>query len=115
MNQVFAALGDPTRLTLVRRLSLQDPQPLGHLVAGLPVTRQAATRHLHVLRDAGLVRVERVGREQRCSLDTRRLEAAERFLAELEATWDARLARLDALLNGLPSGGQHHGQPGDRP
>ena len=60
---LFAALGDQTRLALVVRLCAQGPQSIAKLTAGSDVTRQAVTKHLLVLADAGLVRGERDGRE----------------------------------------------------
>jgi DNA-binding transcriptional ArsR family regulator len=61
---VFAALGDSTRLALVARLRAGKPQSIAQLALGLPVTRQAVTKHLHVLSQAGLVRDFRRGRER---------------------------------------------------
>ena len=61
----FAALGDVTRLALVRRLSREGPTPISELVEGFKLTRQAVTRHLRVLESVGLVRGERHGREIR--------------------------------------------------
>lgn len=53
---VFAALADPTRLGLLRRLSADGPLSITRLSAGTGVTRQAITRHLQALGAAGLVR-----------------------------------------------------------
>lgn len=104
MTQVFAALGDPNRLEMVSRLVAQGDLRLGHVVANLPVTRQAATRHLHILRDAGLVRIERRGREQVCAIEPESLRAADQFLRRLEDQWDQRLSKLQKLLEYEDSG-----------
>jgi DNA-binding transcriptional ArsR family regulator len=61
---VFAALGDETRLSLVARLSAGEPLSITRLSSGENVTRQAITKHLHVLAGAGVVRSFRSGREQ---------------------------------------------------
>src|SRR5687768_10533868 len=61
---LFAALGDETRLTLVSRLSIGGPLSISRLTAGVEVSRQAVTKHLDVLSDAGLVRGARRGREK---------------------------------------------------
>lgn len=99
MTEVFAALGEPTRAEIVRRLATQGQLPLGLLVDGLGVTRQAATRHLYVLRDAGVVRVKREGREQRCELRLETVRKAEEWLKGLERVWDERLSALQRHLD----------------
>jgi DNA-binding transcriptional ArsR family regulator len=65
---VFAALGDATRLSLLGRLSADGPLSITRLSEGTGVTRQAITRHLYALGDAGLVRHARRGRSG-CELD----------------------------------------------
>lgn len=91
---IFAALGDETRLALVARLCTGGPQSIARLTAGSAVTRQAITRHLDVLADAGLVHDVRRGRERIWDLDTERLAEAVRFLDEISKQWDQALARL---------------------
>ena len=73
---IFAALGDETRLSLVARLSLGEPLSITCLSSGTKVTRQAITKHLHVLAEAGVVRGFRNGREQLWELQRRRLDEA---------------------------------------
>src|SRR5215510_5039124 len=77
---VFAALGDETRLALVARLCADGPQSIARLTSGSAVTRQAITKHLGVLADAGVVHDLRRGRERIWDLDTRRLDDARRCL-----------------------------------
>jgi DNA-binding transcriptional ArsR family regulator len=91
---VFAALGDETRLTIVARLSSGGPRSIAGLTEGSTVTRQAITKHLHVLAGAGLVRGVRRGRERIWELDSRRVDEAQRYLAEISKHWDAALERL---------------------
>jgi DNA-binding transcriptional ArsR family regulator len=91
---VFAALGDPTRLGLVARLCAGGPLSIARLTEGTDVTRQAVTKHLHVLEDAGLVRGLRHGRESVWELETRKLEAARHYLEQISQRWDAALFRL---------------------
>jgi DNA-binding transcriptional ArsR family regulator len=95
---IFAALGDATRLTLVRRLSTEGPRSISRLTAGTGVTRQAITRHLESLGDAGLVRNQKVGRERVYSPDLKRLDVAQQYLADVSAQWDAAAARLKAFV-----------------
>lgn len=95
---VFAALGDTTRLSLVRRLSSEGPLSITRLSEGSGMTRQAITRHLHALGDAGLVRGEMEGRQHLFSLDLKRLEVARTYLADVSAQWDRAAARLKAFV-----------------
>lgn len=95
---VFAALGDATRLRLLRRLSAEGSLSITHLSEGSGVTRQAITRHLYQLGAAGLVRHARRGREQIWDLDMKRLEKAKAFLDHVAAQWDAAAARLKAFV-----------------
>src|SRR5437764_4240343 len=70
---LFAALGDATRLALLDRLGTSGPQSITRLTAGSAVTRQAITKHLQILAEAGLVHDTRRGREHIWALDTDRL------------------------------------------
>ena len=95
---LFAALGDETRLTLVDRLCADGPQSITRLTAGAAVTRQAITKHLQILADAGLVHDVRRGRERIWALDTDRLDEARRCLDQIERHWDAALERLKRFV-----------------
>jgi DNA-binding transcriptional ArsR family regulator len=100
---LFAALGDATRLQLLRRLSADGPLSITRLSRGTGVTRQAITKHLHTLGAAGLVRHARRGRERLWELDRRRLETAKRYLDRISAQWDAAVERLRASVEQTPS------------
>jgi len=91
---VFAALGDPTRLALVARLGSSGPLSIARLADGTAVTRQAITKHLNVLSDAGLVRSARQGRERIWEFDATPLSDARRFLDDVSRQWDVALNRL---------------------
>lgn len=95
---VFAALGDETRLRLVARLCDEGPQSITKLTDGFDVTRQAVTKHLRVLEDAGVVRGSREGRESVWQIDPRRLEAARRSLDLISARWDSAIERLRTMV-----------------
>jgi DNA-binding transcriptional ArsR family regulator len=96
--RALAALGDETRLRLVARLSTGGPASIAGLVSGETVSRQAVTKHLEVLAQAGLARSQRRGRERVWELERRRLDDARRWLAGLSAQWDAALGRLKAMV-----------------
>lgn len=91
---VFAALGDETRLGIVARLCREGPLSITSLTRGTPVTRQAITKHLRVMEEAGLLRGTRQGRECSWELDTHRLEDVRRHLALISKQWDEALERL---------------------
>ena len=95
---VFAALGDETRLGLVARLCTGGPMPIARLTAGMGVTRQAVTKHLHVLAGAGLARGTRVGRDHIWEIEPARLDEARRWLGHIEGQWDEALRRLKAAV-----------------
>jgi DNA-binding transcriptional ArsR family regulator len=95
---VFAALADTTRLRLLGRLSVEGPLSITRLSEGTGVTRQAITRHLYTLGDAGLVRHTRRGRERVWELDRKRLEKAKRCLDQIGAQWDLAAQRLKAFV-----------------
>lgn len=95
---MFAALGDTTRLGLVRRLSAEGPLSITRLSEGSGITRQAITRHLDALGNVGLVRDSKEGRERVFSLDLKRVEVARQYLDHVSAKWDAAAARLKAFV-----------------
>src|SRR4051812_33961873 len=95
---IFAALGDETRLGLVARLCVDGPLSITRLSDGAIVTRQAITKHLHTLADAGLVRHTRRGRERIWELEAKRLEKARRYLDDISDQWDAAIERLAAFV-----------------
>ena len=95
---LFAALGDKTRLALLDRLGTGGPQSITRLTPGSSVTRQAITKHLHILADAGLVHEARRGRERIWTLDADRLAEAHRYLEQIGQQWDEALDRLKTLV-----------------
>ena len=99
---MFAALGDETRLALVRRLSSEGALSITRLSKGAGMTRQAITRHLQSLGRVGLVRDTYEGREHVYSLDLKRLEVARAYLDHVSAQWDAAAARLKAFVESEP-------------
>ncbi|MGX1098646.1 ArsR/SmtB family transcription factor [Amorphus sp. MBR-141] len=94
---IFAALGDRTRLELIARLSEEGGgRSIAHLAAGLPLTRQAISKHLQVLESAGLVASMRVGRESRYAVKPDAFDFARSYLEAIYAQWDGARARRRA-------------------
>ncbi len=93
---VFAALGDRTRLALLRHLSSEGRTSITRLTRGTRITRQAVTKHLHVLASAGLVTSSREGREQLWELTGEPLLEARRQLDLIASHWECALQRLKA-------------------
>ena len=98
--ELFATLGDATRLALVVRLSSGEARSIAELTAGSKLTRQAITKHLRVLERAGMVRCERAGRESRFAFDPRPVEEMRGYLEMVSAGWDAALERLRDFVEG---------------
>ena len=96
--EIFAALGDETRLLLISRLSNDGPMSITRLTSGTEVTRQAITKHLRVMQQAGLVRNARRGRERIWQLQQRRLKQARHCLELISKQWDEALERLQKFV-----------------
>jgi DNA-binding transcriptional ArsR family regulator len=97
VDRVFHALGDPTRRSIVERLS-EGPISVSHLAKPLAITVAAVVQHLQVLEESGLVRTEKVGRVRTCRMEPRGLSVAERWIGERRSLWERRLDRLGELL-----------------
>lgn len=95
---IFAALGDETRLRLIAVLCAGGAASIARLTAGTDITRQAVTKHLQVLADAGLVRDVKIGRERLWEFEPTQLEAARRSLDLIAQQWDRALGRLKAAV-----------------
>jgi DNA-binding transcriptional ArsR family regulator len=97
---LFAALGDQTRLEILMRLSASGPESIARMSAKAAVSRQALTKHLRVLSDAGLIVGERHGREHIWRLQPRRFRDAHDHLEQISREWDDALERLRAFVDG---------------
>ncbi|MGE0157856.1 MAG: ArsR/SmtB family transcription factor [Gemmatimonadales bacterium] len=104
VSDVFFALGDDTRLSVLRKLGEGVALSGTALSEGARVTRQAVAKHLRVLEDAGLVTHRKAGREVLYTLETKRLDEARAFLDGISASWDRALDRLRRLVE-EPEGG----------
>lgn len=97
IDQVFHALGDPTRRKIVEQLS-QGPASVSTLAKPLGISLAAVVQHLQVLEQSGVVRTSKVGRMRTCQIEPAGLKLAADWIAERRALWERRLDRLGALL-----------------
>jgi DNA-binding transcriptional ArsR family regulator len=102
VDEVLAALADPTRRRLLDLVAASGDATATEMAAALPVTRQALVQHLTVLEGVGLVASRRVGRERRYAVRPEQLTATARWMADLAAQWDHRLAVIKSLAESTP-------------
>ena len=95
---IFAALGDETRLRIIAVLCAGGALSIAQLTSGTDITRQAVTKHLHVLSDAGLVHDVKVGRERLWEFEPSQLDEARRSLEAIARQWDHALDKLKAAV-----------------
>ncbi len=95
---ILAALGDESRLQIVRKLCHGGPLSITKLAEGADISRQAVTKHLHALHKAGLVRSERRSRERIWRLEPKRIERVRRYLAQISEQWDDAISRLRSAV-----------------
>jgi DNA-binding transcriptional ArsR family regulator len=96
-DDLWSAVGDPTRRRMLDLLLSSGPGTATTLSEHLPVTRQAVAKHLVVLDRNGLVHAASAGRERRYRVDEAQLARAVAQLADVGAAWDARLRRIKKL------------------
>ena len=99
VDQMFAALSDPTRRDIVTRV-LRDEASVSELAQHYAMSFAAVQRHVAVLDRAGLVTKRRRGREQLVSGDVGTVRAAARLLEQYEQIWRGRIGRIEDLLAG---------------
>src|SRR6266702_6302591 len=97
-QRVFLALADPTRRLLLQHLCEEGSGTAASFATRLPITRQAITKHLVTLEQAGLVTVHEMGRERRYMPRPEGLQAVTTWIGAIEAQWDQRLAALRNYL-----------------
>jgi len=98
---MFQALADPTRRSMVERLS-RGPASVSELAKPLPISLPAVVQHLQVLEQSGLVKSEKVGRVRTCTLDSGSLSLAEQWINDRRTQWVRRLDRLGEFLAANP-------------
>ncbi len=97
LDQVFQALADPTRRAVLQRLR-HGPAPVGELAAPFAMALPSFLQHLRMLEASGLIRSRKQGRVRTCTLEPLALQRAEQWLQEQRIQWEARLDRLEEVL-----------------
>jgi DNA-binding transcriptional ArsR family regulator len=98
---VFKAIADPTRRDILRLLR-ERGRTVGEIAANFRTSRPGISRHLRVLRNAGLVVSRRQGTNRICDLNARPLRAVSEWLREYEAFWDENLRNLKQFVENQP-------------
>jgi DNA-binding transcriptional ArsR family regulator len=97
LDRVFHALADPTRRSIVERLS-RGSASVSELAVPLPMSLPGVLQHLQVLEESGLVRSEKIGRVRTCRIEIAAVQPAERWIEQRRAEWVRRLDRLGEYL-----------------
>ena len=103
LDLTFRALADPTRRSMVERLS-RGPASVSELAQPYAMSLPAVVQHLAMLEASGLVRSEKVGRVRTCRMEPAALSRAEQWFNQRRAEWDQRLGRLGEHLKRFPDG-----------
>nr|WP_284322482.1 metalloregulator ArsR/SmtB family transcription factor [Dyella acidisoli] len=100
LDSIFHALADPTRRAVIQRLS-RGPATVGELAEPFNMALPSFMKHVGVLESTGLIRSRKRGRIRTCTLERKKLAAAERWFADQRAIWASRYQNLDSLLETL--------------
>lgn len=99
---VFAALGDDTRLSILAKLSGGERFSIAELTEGTTLTRQAVTKHLHVLERVHIVQATKTGRENLFALNPQPIQEMTEYLEAVSKRWTGALNRLKAFVEENP-------------
>ncbi|MEK5232096.1 metalloregulator ArsR/SmtB family transcription factor [Lysinibacillus sp. FSL K6-0232] len=97
-RDVYVAIADPTRRQLLRLLAEAEELPLHELTAHFQMGRTAVSKHLAILKDAGLVLARKDGRETKYRLHAAPLQEVQDWVAFYESFWKQRMGQLQRLL-----------------
>lgn len=100
LDRVFAALSDPTRRGMLARLA-RGPASVSELAGPFPISLPSVVQHLKVLEASGLVSSAKAGRVRTCRIEQERLDAAQAWLSQQRAVWEARFDRFDAMVKDM--------------
>lgn len=95
---IFTALADHTRRDLLINLAQGKPKTATELAKEYPISRPGLIKHLNILQEAGLVRIDRQGRDKRYVLTPEPLSQLEQWIQEVTEVWESNLLRLKAMI-----------------
>ncbi len=95
----FHAIADPTRRAMLLRLAREGERSVSQLKKPFAISQPAVSKHLRILRDAGLVRFRKSGRESLYDIDATRLHDVQEWITQIEEYWDQRLDALGKYLD----------------
>jgi DNA-binding transcriptional ArsR family regulator len=98
LDRVFQALADPSRRSMVERLS-RGPASVSELAQPFDMSLPAIVQHLQVLESSGLIRSEKTGRVRTCRIEPAALRSAEHWIVDRRTSWERRLDRLGGFLS----------------
>ncbi|SFS64126.1 helix-turn-helix transcriptional regulator [Paenibacillus sp. BC26] len=98
LRDTFDAIADPTRRELIRLLAEAEEVPLHELTSQFQMGRTAVSKHLTILKEAGLVVDRKVGRETRFRLNAEPLREIQHWVSFYSTFWNTNLIRLQHLL-----------------
>jgi len=99
-RDVFQAIADPTRRSILGLLALQDMTPNG-LAEHFSASRQAISKHIKILTECQLVKQKQSGREIYYHFSSKKLREVDKWLRPFRENWDTRFNQLDAVLKNL--------------
>ena len=97
---VYFAIADPTRRALLLRLAREGEKNVSELLGPFAISQPAVSKHLRILREAGLVRARREGRLSIYEIRARKLRQVRDWVAHFERYWDEKLDALGEYLDG---------------
>ncbi|MFD0587280.1 ArsR/SmtB family transcription factor [Paenibacillus sp. GCM10027627] len=97
-RDVFAAIADPTRRQLIQLLAEEEELPLHELTSQFPMGRTAVSKHLTILKEAGLILDRKVGRETRFKLSAAPLREVQDWVSYYSKYWSMNMMRLNQLF-----------------
>ncbi|GAA1241906.1 metalloregulator ArsR/SmtB family transcription factor [Prauserella halophila] len=106
LDDVFLALADPTRRSVIHRLGA-GPAGVGDLAAEAAMTLPSFLKHVRMLERSGLIRTRKDGRVRTCELDRERLGVVDDWLAQQRRLWEERTDRLERFVTANPDTGGH--------
>lgn len=109
-DELWSAIGDPSRRRVLDLLVRRGEASASWLAGQVPFSRQAVSKHLVVLEQAGLISRRKQGREVLYQVDAQRLDQASRAMAELASQWDLRLNTIKRLAEAAHAQTRAHTQ-----